>query len=119
MADKDDPQASKSGPTASRLSRFAKLTGLSATVAARHLTQKVVGAFSDEQSAQEGEQRANAKSAEQMRKTLGELKGAAMKIGQMLATDPELLPPEIAEELAQLQHSAPAMDFQTVKGVVE
>jgi predicted unusual protein kinase regulating ubiquinone biosynthesis (AarF/ABC1/UbiB family) len=124
MSDGDDPKQppkseSPSGPTSSRFSRFAKITGLSASVAARHLTQKVVSAFTDEESAQESERRAMAQSAEQMRKTLGELKGAAMKVGQMLATDPEILPPEIAEQLSQLQHSAPPMDLATVRGVVE
>ena len=108
-----------STPTASRFGRFAKLTGLSASVAARHITQKVVGAFSDDASAAVGEKQALEKSAQQMRRTLGELKGAAMKVGQMMATDPELLPPEISEQLKQLQHSAPAMDFGTVRGVVE
>lgn len=106
-------------PKVSRFSRFAKLTGLGASVTARHVAQRVAGAFSDEATAAEGEKRARAKSAEQMTKTLGELKGAAMKLGQMLATDPEILPPEFMAQLSLLQHSAPAMAFSTVKAAVE
>lgn len=125
--EKDDESARAGGPSPAkgaappgRFSRFAKLTGLTAGVAARTLGHKVVSAFSnDEEAAAEREKKATQKSAEQMRKTLGELKGAAMKIGQMLATDPELLPPEMVAELSELQHSAPAMDFATVRTVIE
>lgn len=127
MAVDDDPpddarppaRTAPQTPKVSRLSRFAKLTGLGASVTARHVAQRVAGAFSDEATAAEREKRARSKSAEQMTKTLGELKGAAMKLGQMLATDPELLPPEFVDQLSLLQHSAPAMDFATVKGAVE
>ncbi len=127
MAVDDDPPADADAPArpapqapkVNRLSRFAKLTGLGASVTARHVAQKVAAAFSDEAAAAEGERRARAKSAEQMTRTLGELKGAAMKLGQMLATDPELLPPEFVDQLSLLQHSAPAMDFATVKAAIE
>lgn len=122
MTDNDDDEQKpeeRRPPTAGRFSRFAKLTGLTAGVAARHITQKVVGAFSDDIAAAAGEKRAQQKSAEQMRKTLGELKGAAMKLGQMMATDPELLPPEMVAQLAQLQDSAPPMDTATVKREIE
>lgn len=112
--------APRSSAPPGRFSRFAKLTGLTAGVAARTLGHKVVSAFSnDDEAAAEREKKATQKSAEQMRKTLGELKGAAMKVGQMLATDPELLPPEMVAELSQLQHSAPSMDFASVRGVIE
>ncbi len=115
----EPPGPAPQAPTSSRFSRFAKLTGLSASVAARHLTQKVTSAFSNETSAATAEKKALQRSAEQVTRTLGELKGAAMKVGQMLATDPELLPPEVVEQLSQLQHSAPPMDFATVKAEVE
>jgi predicted unusual protein kinase regulating ubiquinone biosynthesis (AarF/ABC1/UbiB family) len=113
------PKAAPQAPKVSRFSRFAKLTGLGASVTARHVAQRVAGAFSDEATAAEREKRALNKTAEQVTKTLGELKGAAMKLGQMLSTDPELLPPELVEQLSQLQHSAPAMDFATTKAAVE
>lgn len=113
------PRAAPQAPKVGRLSRFAKLTSLGASVTARHVAQRVAGAFSDQATAAEREKRARSKSAEQVTKTLGELKGAAMKLGQMLSTDPELLPPEFVDQLSLLQHSAPAMDFATVKAAVE
>lgn len=38
--------------------------------------------------------------------TLGELKGAAMKLGQIASQYSDLLPPELAQQLARLQESA-------------
>ena len=106
-------------PTSSRFARFARMSGLTAGVAARHLGQKVASAFRDDDAQEKAEKQSQMKSATQITKTLGELKGAAMKLGQMLATDPELLPKEMVEELQKLQHSAPPMAFATVKQVIE
>ncbi len=106
-------------PTNNRFARFARLTGLGASAAARHLSQKVVGAFGSKEQAIAGEHRANLKTAVEVTRALGELKGGAMKIGQMLATDPELLPKEMVEQLSQLQHSAPPMAFETVRAVLQ
>lgn len=51
--------------------------------------------------------------------TLGELKGLAMKAGQMMAMDPDHLTPEIRTLLARLQNQAAPMSFHTVASVVE
>ena len=44
-----------------------------------------------------------------MKAALGGLKGPLMKAAQMFATVPDLLPPEFAAELTELQTNAPAM----------
>jgi predicted unusual protein kinase regulating ubiquinone biosynthesis (AarF/ABC1/UbiB family) len=46
---------------------------------------------------------------------LGNLKGPLMKVGQILATIPDALPPEYAEAFQQLQSNAPAMGWPFVK----
>ena len=46
---------------------------------------------------------------------LGGLKGPMMKVAQMMATIPDLLPPEYAEELQKLQSDAPPMGAAFVK----
>ncbi|MFD1702669.1 ABC1 kinase family protein [Methylopila henanensis] len=46
---------------------------------------------------------------------LGGLKGPIMKVAQLLATIPDALPPEYAEELAQLQSDAPPMGYGFVR----
>jgi len=51
----------------------------------------------------------DARNARALKQTLGQLKGPLMKVAQMFATVPDLLPPEFAQELAELQTNAPAM----------
>jgi predicted unusual protein kinase regulating ubiquinone biosynthesis (AarF/ABC1/UbiB family) len=106
-------------PTTSRFSRFAKLTSMAAGMAARTIKDAVAESFQDDEQNTRMKSESLRKSAESMTKTLGDLKGAAMKVGQMLATDPELLPPEMRAEVQKLQRQAPAMPFNVVKTAVE
>src|SRR5690242_15127311 len=46
---------------------------------------------------------------------LGGLKGPIMKVAQLLATIPDALPPEYANELMKLQSEAPPMGWAFVK----
>lgn len=50
-----------------------------------------------------------------LRTVLGGLKGPVMKAAQILATVPDLLPPEYTAELQHLQTNAPAMGWAFVK----
>jgi len=50
-----------------------------------------------------------------LRAALGGLKGPLMKAAQILATIPDALPAEYAEELRHLQSNAPAMGWQFVR----
>jgi predicted unusual protein kinase regulating ubiquinone biosynthesis (AarF/ABC1/UbiB family) len=52
---------------------------------------------------------AEARNARALKEALGRLKGPLMKVAQMFATVPDLLPPEFAEQLTELQANAPAM----------
>jgi predicted unusual protein kinase regulating ubiquinone biosynthesis (AarF/ABC1/UbiB family) len=52
---------------------------------------------------------ADARNARALKAALGGLKGPLMKAAQMFATVPDLLPPEFAAELGELQTNAPAM----------
>lgn len=59
------------------------------------------------------------KAGERILATLGELKGAALKLGQALAMDPDALPEEARSVVAKLLSQAPErMDFETVVQVV-
>ena len=53
--------------------------------------------------------------ADQLSEILGGLKGPVMKIGQLLSTIPDLLPPEYVNALSQLQSNAPPMGWNFVK----
>ncbi len=57
----------------------------------------------------------NEKDAQELKTALGGLKGPLMKVAQMLATIPEVLPEEYSDELAQLQNSAPPMGWPFVR----
>ena len=63
-----------------------------------------------------------AKTAEQVFRTLGELKGGAMKFGQMLSVFESALPEEVAapyrDQLTRLQDAAPPMPTSTVRQVL-
>lgn len=62
------------------------------------------------------------RTAEQLFRTLGELKGGAMKFGQALSVLEAALPEEMAapyrEHLTKLQDSAPPMPTQTVRDLI-
>src|SRR3954466_8292038 len=59
------------------------------------------------------------KAGERILATLGELKGAALKLGQALAMDPDALPEEARSVVARLLSQAPQrMDFAQVAEVV-
>jgi predicted unusual protein kinase regulating ubiquinone biosynthesis (AarF/ABC1/UbiB family) len=81
-----------------RVSRFARvgagLSGAAATMGANALF---------------GGGDLDARNARALKETLGRLKGPLMKVAQIMATIPDLLPPEFAEEFAELQTNAPAM----------
>ena len=60
------------------------------------------------------------RSAQQVADTMGQMKGAFMKVGQMLSfADTSMLPPEAREVLATLQADAPPMSYELVAEAVE
>src|SRR5713226_8567169 len=59
------------------------------------------------------------KAGERILATLGELKGAALKLGQALAMDPDALPEEARKVVAKLLTQAPQrMEFAQVREVI-
>ena len=103
------------------VSRTAKLAGLPIGLAGRTAVGigKRLGGRSAEIVAQEIQQR----TADQVFRVLGELKGGAMKLGQALSIFEAALPPELAEPyratLTRLQESAPPLPAGTVHRVLE
>ena len=57
----------------------------------------------------------DATNAEALAKALGGLKGPIMKVAQLVATIPDVVPPEYAAELQKLQSQAPPMGAAFVK----
>jgi predicted unusual protein kinase regulating ubiquinone biosynthesis (AarF/ABC1/UbiB family) len=102
------------------VSRTAKLAGLPLGLAGRTAVGlgKRLGGRSGEIIAQEIQQR----TADQLFRVLGELKGGAMKLGQALSIFEAALPPELAgpyrATLTKLQESAPPLPAATVHRVL-
>jgi predicted unusual protein kinase regulating ubiquinone biosynthesis (AarF/ABC1/UbiB family) len=51
--------------------------------------------------------------------TLGELKGAAMKLGQIASQYRDVLPPALAEQLSRLQRQAQALPFEQMRPLLD
>jgi predicted unusual protein kinase regulating ubiquinone biosynthesis (AarF/ABC1/UbiB family) len=87
-----------------RVSRYARVGANVGGVAARIAGARLFGMA--------GADRSNAAA---LTAALGGLKGPLMKVAQLMATIPDVLPPEYAEELAKLQSDAPPMGPAFVK----
>lgn len=101
-----------------KFERMFKLGSMGAGVAASSLAGKMkrfVKGDSGEDALRDNYRRNAAK----MTEALGQLKGASMKVGQMLSADPEMIPPEFAEGLSALQRDAPPMTWATLKAEIE
>ena len=104
-----------------RLKRAWKLGSMSARVTASSLMSKVGNKIlpGDADKKEEALKRAFEKNAARAVEALGQLKGASMKIGQLLSADPEMLPDEFSSVLSSLQRDAPPMTYVTVKDQIE
>jgi predicted unusual protein kinase regulating ubiquinone biosynthesis (AarF/ABC1/UbiB family) len=107
-----------------RARRSAKLGTALGGQAARYAGTRAVSVARTKEGAAERLEARHIETALTMVRTLGEMKGAAMKIGQLASfIDTEFLPPEYAEiyqrELAKLRTSAPPMPWDRVSKVIE
>src|SRR5687768_12825680 len=107
-----------------RVRRSAKLGTALGGQAARYAGTRAAGVARSASDAEERLEARHLETALTMVRTLGEMKGAAMKIGQLASfIDTEILPPEYAEiyqeELAKLRTSAPPMPWERVSRVIE
>lgn len=103
----------------SRSKRFLKLAGMTASVAGNMAKTKIKGLFQSEEAAAAAREEANRESGNRIAETLGELKGAVMKVGQMASIAQDVLPKELSDALGKLQREAPPMDYQVIADQVE
>ncbi|HTI66597.1 MAG TPA: AarF/UbiB family protein [Caulobacteraceae bacterium] len=94
----DDPPDPERDRLSGRVRRFAQVGAGLAGAGAAYGANRI---FAGDQ--------ADARNAKALRAALGGLKGPLMKAAQMFATIPDLLPPEFAAELTELQTNAPSM----------
>lgn len=99
--------------------RFFKLARMSASVASNHAKGQLKGLFQDAETRAEEKARTDARSGELIAETLGELKGAAMKMGQIASVARDLLPDDLMDSLTSLQRDAPPMAYDVISGQIE
>ena len=87
-----------------RAARYARVGANVGGVAARYASRRLLGGVPN-----------RAGEALALSSALGRLKGPLMKVAQLMATIPDLLPPEYATELQKLQSEAPPMGWAFVK----
>ena len=105
----EKPDSKRSGDAeknrfSARAARYARVGANVGGVAARYAGRRFLGGEPD-----------RAGEASALASVLGNLKGPLMKVAQLMATIPDLLPPEYAAELQKLQSEAPPMGWAFVK----
>ena len=78
------------GPVSKR-DRFFKLAGMTASVAGEYAKSQMKSAFQNAEEMAKDRAISHGKTGERIAATLGELKGAAMKVGQMASIGSDLL----------------------------
>ncbi|HRW36977.1 MAG: AarF/ABC1/UbiB kinase family protein [Acidimicrobiales bacterium] len=99
--------------------RSARIAATATSAGAGWAADRARKVFADAERREAIDEARQLKTAEQVAATLGELKGALMKLGQMASYLDQGMPPATREILRQLQAEAPPMAPELAAGVVE
>jgi len=99
--------------------RFMKLASMTASIATKTVSNSIRNFNADEDKKNEARSKLFQDIGVQIADTLGEMKGAVMKVGQIASQYKDIFPPEVAKAIAKLQRQAPAMPFADIKKQVE
>jgi predicted unusual protein kinase regulating ubiquinone biosynthesis (AarF/ABC1/UbiB family) len=107
-----------------RIRRTAKVGGLIGGQAAKAAVTRAANVVRSQDRRHEALDRRYIEAAEQMVQVLGSMRGAAMKVGQVISfLDVSAVPPEyrdvVQEALAQLRNAAPEVPFADMRKVLE
>ncbi len=107
-----------------RIRRTAKVAGLAGGQTARNYATRAANLTRDGEGRREAAGRRQAEAAEQILEVLGNMKGAAMKVGQVASfidtgAFPEEFQERIQAKLVELRDSAPQVSFKDMKKVIE
>lgn len=100
-------------------SRFLKLASMTASVAGDYTRGRIKQLFVSEERAAQARSEDLRRAGARIASTLGELKGAAMKVGQLASMAKDLLPAELAGALQTLQRAAPPVDFSVIEQQIQ
>lgn len=102
-------------PRTSSFGRLLELGGLAVRAGTSTLASYVSGVGRPESAREARRMEELVRNARRLVSTLGEMKGAAMKVGQMLSLQDALLPPEVAAVLRTLQKETPSLPLEMVE----
>ncbi|HKE14618.1 MAG TPA: AarF/ABC1/UbiB kinase family protein [Kofleriaceae bacterium] len=104
---------------AGRIGRLARVGRLSARLATSSAGARARRLLSGRAGGERHAAQRRARDAEAVTRAMGEMKGAFMKLGQMLSFVSDAVPPEYRAALESLQAEAPPLGFGAVRDVVE
>lgn len=104
---------------ATRGKRFLKLAGMTAYVAGNMAKSKIRSVFRSEEELEADRQERNRQNGQRIAETLGQLKGAVMKVGQMASMASDLFPKEVIDAMKSLQNEAPPVSFDVIVQQIE
>jgi predicted unusual protein kinase regulating ubiquinone biosynthesis (AarF/ABC1/UbiB family) len=99
--------------------RNVQLAALGARIGRRQATTRARQVFASAERREQLDEALQLRTAEEVAATLGNMKGAMMKLGQMVSYVDESLPEPLRAALSQLQQDAPPMSPELAAGVVE
>jgi predicted unusual protein kinase regulating ubiquinone biosynthesis (AarF/ABC1/UbiB family) len=108
---------SSAGITTSRLGRTLRLAYDSARMTLRLLRRRMSHPFMSNEQRIASERDNHERNAREVLETMGNMKGALMKLGQIASFMDESLPAAYQEQLTKLQTQAPPMSYKTVVSV--
>ena len=95
--------------------RFMKLASMTASIANKTVTNSIKNFNADEDKKNAARSQLFQDIGLQIADTLGEMKGAVMKVGQIASQYKDIFPPEVARAISKLQRQAPASLFKRSK----
>lgn len=96
-----------------------KLAGMTASIAGKAAKNSLKHLSSDEEKRLQARSELMQDVGIQIAETLGEMKGAVMKVGQIASQYKDVFPPEVATALGKLQKDAPPMPYAQIQTQVE
>ncbi len=96
-----------------------KLAGMTASIAGKAAKNSLKHLSSDEEKRLQARSEMMQDVGIQIAETLGEMKGAVMKVGQIASQYKDVFPPEVATALEKLQKDAPPMPYDQIRMQVE
>lgn len=99
--------------------RLLRLTGMTTSIATRVAGHQVKGLFQSDSAKASDREKLMQHIGKEVAATLGEMKGAVMKVGQIASQMQDILPREISDQLKVLQNASAPMPFHVIRRQLE